>query len=80
MWLKFSCLPDKVDGLVTSCEDGLAGYEEGGLSSVAFIHHQDYVEKSVENPPQRLDNKDISLDLKHASVMPLRTISWSFDI
>ena len=38
-------------GLVAGGEDGLAEYEEGGFAPVAFIHHQNDVEKAVENPP-----------------------------
>ena len=56
------CLPDKLDSLVASGENGLAGYKEGGFSVDAFIHHQDHVEKSVEHPTQGLDNSHISLD------------------
>ena len=51
-----------MDGLVPSGEDGLAGYEEGGFPSVAFIHHQDHVQKSMENPLQGLNNRYISSD------------------
>lgn len=54
-WAVYSCLPDKLDGVVTRGEDGLAGSEEAGLSSVAFIHHEDHVEQPVEDPLQRLD-------------------------
>lgn len=71
--MKYSCLPDKVDGLVASGEDGLAGCEEGRLSSVAFIHHQDHVEKPVENSPQGLDSTHISLDSNHPFSVQLRT-------
>lgn len=46
-----------MDGLVASGEDSLAGYEEGRLPSVAFIHHQNHIEKLVENPPQGLENR-----------------------
>lgn len=55
MSLKHSRLPNKVGGVVTGGEDSLAGYEQGGLPSVAFIHHQDDVEKTVENPPKGLN-------------------------
>lgn len=51
-----------MDGLVAGSEDGLVGYEEGGLPSFAFIHHQDHVEELVENPRQGLHNRHISLN------------------
>lgn len=54
--LKQNYLPDKLDGLVTSSEDGLARYEEGRLPSVALFHHQNHVEELVEHPPQGLDD------------------------
>lgn len=61
IWYNFqstdSCLPNKMDGLVAGGQDGLASYKEGGLPSVAFIHHQDHVEKLVENPAQRLNKR-----------------------
>lgn len=44
-----------MDGLATGGEDRLAGYKQGGLPSVAFIHHQDDVEKTVEHPLQGLN-------------------------
>lgn len=59
---KHSVLPNKMDGLVTGGEDGLAAYKEGGLPSVAFIHHQDHVEKPVENPAQGLDSRQFGLE------------------
>lgn len=61
-----------MDGLVASREDGLAGYEEGGLPSVAFIHHQDHVEKPVENLTQGLDNRH-QFRLDTSPLMALRT-------
>lgn len=59
-----------MDGLVADSKDGLAGYEEGGFASVAFIHHQDHVEEPVENPSQGLDNKHISLNSDIATSPP----------
>lgn len=49
-----SCLPDKLHGLVASGEDGLAGYEQGGLPMAGLPHHENHVEKLVEHPPQGL--------------------------
>lgn len=49
-------------GLVAGGEDGLVECEEGGLPSGSFIHHQDHIEETVENPPQGLDNRHRSLD------------------
>ncbi len=43
--------------MVPDRQVGLAGNKEGGLSSAAFIHHQDHEEKLVENPPQRLNER-----------------------
>lgn len=40
--------------MVAGREYSLAGYEEGGPPSAAFIHHQDDVEKPVENSLQGL--------------------------
>lgn len=46
-----------MDCLVAGGEEGLVGCEEGGFPSVAFIHHQNHIEESVENSPQRLDKR-----------------------
>ena len=48
-----------MDSLVAGGQGGLASYKEGGLPSVAFIHHQDHIEKLVENPAQRLNKRHL---------------------
>lgn len=58
IFIRDLCLPDKVDGLITSGEYCMTGYKQGWSASVPFIHHQDYIQKSLENPPHGLDTDE----------------------
>lgn len=73
IWLKYSCLPYKVNGLVAGGEDGLADYQQRGIPSFAFVHHQDDVEEPVENPLQGLDSTHQWWMKKPSSVVALTT-------